>query len=62
MNLLNPICDLRNLNKYLSKINLIVKGTGSFYFLNKDFYTEPSEVIVNDIQEISCKKGCYFKK
>ena len=41
-----------------SEINLVIKGDGNQSILNNTFYSEPSEVYVNDIYKESCKKFC----
>ena len=48
----------RNLNNYYSEIHLIIQGSREQQLLYKDFITEPSEVYVNGIKKISCKKKC----
>ena len=53
---------LVNMTEQKSEINLIIEGEGNQYFLNETFYLEPSEVIVNDVQNDSCKINCFFKK
>ena len=51
------IKNIRNLNNYISEIHLVVKGSGKQRFLDRDFNTNPSEVIVNGISKgNSCKK------
>ena len=41
-----------------SQIALKIQGGGEISFLNDDFYTEPSEVLVNSQLKSSCKKKC----
>jgi len=48
----------RNLNNYYSEIHLVIQGRGEQKLLYKDFITEPSEVYVNGIKRVSCKKKC----
>ena len=52
------IKNIRNLNNYDSIIHLVTKGNGNQKLLYKNFYTEPSEVLVNGIKDNSCKKTC----
>ena len=57
VNLLN-IKNLRYLYSYKSEIYLIIKGNGTQNLLYDNFYIEPSEVYVNGVQDITCKKTC----
>ena len=61
VNLLN-LENLRIINSYYSEIYLIIEGNGSQKILNDNFKYEPSAVIVNGDQNVSCKKACYFPK
>ena len=54
------IKNLRNLISHNSEIYLIVQGNETQNILSNDFYIEPSEVYVNGVQDISCKKTCYL--
>ena len=50
---------IKNINNYISEINLVIKGKGIKQILNNNFYTEPSEVLVNGIsKDSSCRKTC----
>ena len=51
-----------NMAEFQSKIELILIGKGNQYFLNETFYLNPSLVIINGIQNDSCKKNCTFDK
>ena len=46
-----------NLN-YFSEIHLVIKGSGEQKLLYDSFSIEPSEVLVNEIKDDSCKKIC----
>ena len=47
----------------ISKIHLVVNGTGNINILSNSFYNEPSEVIVNGVSKgETCKKICYFEE
>ena len=47
----------------ISKIHLVVNGTGNINILSNSFYKEPSEVIVNGVSKgETCKKICSFEE
>ena len=47
----------------ISKIHLVVNGTGNINILSNSFYNEPSEVIVNGVSKgETCKKICSFEE
>ena len=53
------INNLRNLNKNISEIHLIINGTGNQQILYGQFMTSPSEVIVNEISKGNlCLRTC----
>jgi len=52
------IKNIRNLNNYDSIIHLVIKGSGNQKLLSSSFDKEPSEVLVNEIKDNSCKKTC----
>ena len=41
-----------------NEIRLVINGPGVKYFINNSFYLEPSEVIVNGVKKLTCKKYC----
>ena len=43
-----------------SEIKLVIQGEGELYFLNSQFYRDPSEVIINGVSQPSCNKSCQF--
>ena len=52
---------LGNSTIYQSEIKLVIQGKRNINFINNNFYLEPSFVIVNGVQNNSCKKNCEFK-
>ena len=52
------IKNIRNLNNYDSIIHLVIKGSGNQKLLYSSFNKNPSEVLVNGIEDDSCKKTC----
>ena len=56
------ILNLRNLNVYQSEIKLVIKGRGDIFFLNNNFSSEPSEVIINNEIKDSYIKSYNFVK
>ena len=59
---INEICiEIKNLDNYSSKINLVILGRENQSFLNDSFYLEPSLVIINGKIKKSCKKFCEFE-
>ena len=58
--LLFPLCSGNN-NENKSEIYLVIQGKGNLYFINSSFYLEPSEVIINDVSNTSCKRNFVFE-
>ena len=44
------------------KINLVSIGTGDHFILSSEFYIDPSEIIINEITKMECKKNCNFNE
>ena len=62
LNLFLSLYISRNIYIQLSEINLIIQGKGNQSILYKNFYLNPSEVIVNGEIKSYCKKSCDFDK
>ena len=56
------ICNLFLLIKGKNQITLKFKAdqASDFNILNKEFYTDPLEVIINSVSKPTCKKSCAF--
>jgi len=52
----------RPLNNFYSEIHLVIQGKGVQKLLSDYFEEEPSEVLVNGLNQNSCKKSCYLKR
>ena len=50
------------INKFVSKIHLVIVGSGNQSFLNDSFLLDPYEVRVNGISKSLCKKFCEFEQ
>ena len=48
-------------NEAVSEIHLIIEGNGIQQLIKSDFPIEPSSVLVNGVEDISCNKTCYLE-
>ena len=62
LNLFPSLDNARNASFQSSEINLIIKGQGNHSILYRNFYKDPSDVIVNGVEKPYCKKSCDFDK